>query len=175
MYGFSCSHCGQKELFHNLSSNTELYQQDSSLTNGWSLVDYGEEFDVIDQLDTHKPGYRMHFNNCPGFTYSKNISFITLVREVIAYPGTIHYIEERLAKRARKLIAKMEGVKNSRLTYPQNSTIYIIAGKNGGSKCYAGEEKNIISPTRKNSLLRREFLFCKLFAYIAKKEYAIIS
>ena len=67
MYGLPCSHCGQKELFHNLAPDIEAYKNNPGLFFGWELLDYGEESDGIDEVGKHKTGYRKHFNNCPCF------------------------------------------------------------------------------------------------------------
>lgn len=141
MYGILCAHCGNKELFHNLGDDLELPKNNNerglSLDNGWSLQNYGEEFDGVDVLHKHKRGYTKSFDNCPGFSYSKKISNQRLISEALGYPYTIFFLDEKLAEQARKAIEKIEAQPRPHLLLC--STTYIIVGRDGISRCYVGD------------------------------------
>ncbi len=141
MYGFPCAHCGQKELFHILGDDLKLHQNKDEwhlrLDTGWSMEDYGEEFEGVDDLHKHKMGYRKSFKNCQEFVYSKKISDRKLIMEALERPTTMFFLDKKLETRVQEIIRKKEEEPGPLLSLC--SSVYIMIGRNGVSRCYVGD------------------------------------
>lgn len=141
MYEIPCARCGQKEIFHSLEDDIDLYKSGGRLSHlgGWELDHYGEELNGIDDLHKHIKGYQKNFGDCSGFSYSKRISATHLARLAVGYPYTIHFVVEKVAKKATRLLELIEEDRASSHTMREQRAVYIMVEKNGRSYCYVGD------------------------------------
>ncbi len=140
MYGLRCARCGQKEVFHNLIAEINEGHIDPELDKACTVSDYGEDLDGYEDILGHVRGFRARLQECTGFVYGKKISEKYLVERAIDYPGTIYFIDEELARKARKNIEDAEEKRLSETGHLYGQvTTYIVPMKNGRTVCYVGE------------------------------------